>query len=138
MINATLLNNRATGNCRHGYNIVTGTTGIDLINNIAEGNGYCFATSLGNGIMIQTNQGYVTSNAYLSGNTVSQSASDSISLVGVTNILLLDNHLASDASCLYVSGSSIIGGSGNTCQSSTKVIKYFGVNQNLELGAAFV
>lgn len=80
--NATLINNDAYANGRHGFNIVTGSHDVTLTGNSAWSNG-------GNGITVQTGDNEVrewTHDVVITGGHVYNNGRDGISVVQTTNV----------------------------------------------------
>jgi parallel beta-helix repeat protein len=100
---ATVANNRAIGNGRHGINIVTGSKNGEFHDNYIENTGYNYeGTVAGCGIMIQNNQGYSTQDHVLYSNVIKNAAKGGLCLTDVYNIDFKNNQIESTNVCLRV------------------------------------
>ena len=90
--NVLLQNNKAYGNGRHGFNIVTGTYNLIMYNNIAFDNGfYYYLGNPGCGLAIQNNLNYNTRNISVVNNIFQNNYDAGICLRDVSQILLKGN-----------------------------------------------
>lgn len=93
-IEVLLRNNTSVGNGRHGYNIVTGTKNITLLNNTASGNGFWYHTgSRGCGMMIQNNLDYDTRGVTVIGNTIINSNDAGVCMNEVDDLVVTNNYI---------------------------------------------
>jgi parallel beta-helix repeat protein len=90
-----LKNNKAYNNGRHGFNIVTGSYNIEIINNIAYSNGfYFYLGDAGCGLAIQNNLNYNTRNISVINNIFQDNTDAGICVRDVSGIKLIDNTIS--------------------------------------------
>ena len=134
--NGTLINNVAIGNCRHGYNLVTGSSYIQLIGNTALNSGYCYKTP-GNGIMVQSDDEYTTKNILLRNNIINDTKAYGISLVQSKNVTAENNSIVSSGYCISVQETDDVRLGENSCMSGAPKLKLNGSNNGLNTTGAF-
>lgn len=121
-----ILSSGATGNGRHGFHIVNGTTDVIMDNNFAGNNGYSNAYN-GCGFTIQNYPGSVTRDLVIINNYSERNKDSGYCLFYVQNVTL-DNNLITDSSYCFtlhnVSGSVIID---NHCETD-ELLKMIGTN----------
>jgi parallel beta-helix repeat protein len=121
--NGTITNNIATGNGRHGINIVTGSDKIVVANNIVSSNGfnYNLAPSLGSGITVQSNMGivgntlYVTEFVVVQNNTIMGNANFGILFDESVNSYSTQNKIYGKGGCIGFSKTKNVSSHGDIC-----------------------
>jgi len=114
-------NNTAIHNGRHGFNIVTGSKNVTLIDNTALNNGYYYPGGGGGGcgVMVQNNQNYSTENVVVFNSTLIGNNRGGICLDGVPNILLDSNVIENTCTCFYLTSVSSTVIQNNFCAGKT-------------------
>ena len=124
-IEVLLRNNTSVGNGRHGYNIVTGTKNITIVNNTASGNGFWYYSgSKGCGMMIQNNLDYDTRGAVIVNNTIINSSDAGVCMNEVDDLTVTNNYidLSSTRTCMKLRNVTFAEVINNTCVRATRGI----------------
>lgn len=124
-IEVLLRNNTSVNNGRHGYNIVTGTKNITLVNNTASGNGFWYYTgSRGCGMMIQNNLDYDTRGVAIIGNSIVNSNDAGVCMNEVDDLVVNNNYvdLSATSSCMKLRNVTFAEVTNNTCVRAKKGI----------------
>lgn len=94
-------NSKAINNGRHGFNIITGSQSVNLINNTAIYNGFHgIYNGTGCGIMVQNNDEFGTQDVFLENNYISESYKAGICLNGVEDIYVKNNIIEKSCNCI--------------------------------------
>lgn len=112
--NVYVVNCTARSNGRHGFNVVTGSNNVTLLNVTSFVDGYYFTTGSGCGIQVQNNQGYPTRNVVIINNTIIDPKKAGICLNGVSNIQIKGNRNYGKT-CFRIENSSNVTINNNTC-----------------------
>ncbi len=114
--NITMINNIARNNGRHGFNIVTGSRDVLMMNNFIQGNGFTYeGIGGGCGVAIQNNDNYGTKRVRVMNNTIIKSDRSGVCLSGVDDILVSNNTVIDSKECIDVTISSNIVLRDNKC-----------------------
>jgi hypothetical protein len=96
-INVYINNSIARHNGRHGFNIVTGSNNVILLNNRAADNGwYYYNGDSGCGYIVQNNDNHGTRDIVLKNNRNKNSKKAGICLKDVNNIYVINNNINSE------------------------------------------
>jgi hypothetical protein len=112
--NILVVNCTARSNGRHGFNIVTGSRNVSIINSISFVDGYYYPTGSGCGVQVQNNQGYPTRNVTIKNMTIIDPKKAGICLNGVTNIVIGGNKNYGKT-CFRIENSVNVSIDNNTC-----------------------
>jgi parallel beta-helix repeat protein len=95
--------NNIYNNGRHGINVCTGSKRVDVHDNTLNYNGFNYEGTLnGCGIMVQNNQGYITSDISLLKNDIKTSQKGAICLDDVFNLVISNNIISNTQICLRI------------------------------------
>lgn len=105
-----IINSLASNNGRHGFNVVTGSKYLEIINNTANDNGFdlTVSNSGGCGFTIQNNFLYGTSDTTFTNNLASYNKRSGFCLNDVYNINITNNLIEGYCSCENMTSASCI------------------------------
>jgi hypothetical protein len=109
----------STDNGRHGFNIVTGSKHVQIVNNIANNNGFSDPHGgSGCGYMFQNNQLFGTDNIYVAGNFASISKKSGLCINDIHNMVLDQNTFTDSAYCYDLTDTTNTIITNSTCNTS--------------------
>ena len=121
--NVTLQNNTSIGNGRHGFNIVTGSQYVSLMNNTANDNGFWYyKNTKGCGIMIQNNDDFGTSYVSVMYNSIFNSSDSAVCMTEVSNMIVSNNNINTSSvnKCIRLTNVATATVTNNVCVNAMK------------------
>jgi parallel beta-helix repeat protein len=112
--NIYVVNCTSRSNGRHGFNIVTGSKNVTLLNITSFVDGYYFPTGSGCGVQVQNNQGYPTRNVTIKNALNIDPKKAGVCLNGVSNINIIGNRNYGKT-CFRFENSVNVSVNNNTC-----------------------
>lgn len=115
--NIYVVNCTSRSNGRHGFNIVTGSWNVTIVNVTSFVDGYYYHTGSGCGVQVQNNQGYPTRNVTIVNATIIDPKKAALCLNGVSNIVIRGNRNYGKT-CFRFENSVNVSANNNTCFNS--------------------
>jgi parallel beta-helix repeat protein len=121
-----VVNNVAFGNARHGFNIVSGSRGLELSGNTAKNNGYLYPTSSGCGFMVKNDLVYTTKDIVLADNVGYRNKKGAVCLSGeVTGVVINKTTVDDHCTCFHFNQGSSAVVEGSNCKAK---VLYININ----------
>jgi parallel beta-helix repeat protein len=121
--NIYVVNCTSRSNGRHGFNIVTGSANVSIVNSTSFVDGYYYPTGSGCGVQVQNNQGYPTNTVYIEGMLIIDPNKGGICMNGVSKIFPKRNRIYGKT-CFRIETSSTVSISNNTCFNSNPSTRF--------------
>lgn len=130
--NIYVSNCTARSNGRHGFNVVTGSKNVTIVNSTSFVDGYYYLTGSGCGVKVQNNQGYPTENVKILNMLVIDPKKGGICIEGVTNIVATNNRLYGKT-CFRIETTTNVTVNNNTCFNSNPTTRFMMNSKNKNL-----